>query len=162
MLDPRRVAEVARAIAGKLARLDPEHAEQYGANLNRFLRRLDRMRARWESQLSGLRGANVVAYHKSFAYLADWLGFEVVAHIEPRPGIPPNPRHVARVLATARSQGVGIILQESFYPESTSELVAERAGATLVRLPGGPDVRRGESWLDFMGSVVRMLDEAAR
>jgi len=160
MFDPRRVAQVARAIATRMAELDPDNAAGYASRARRFTEQLLTARAGWEARLEDLRGEKVIAYHASFDYLADWLGFEVVEHIEPRPGIPPNPRHVARVLASARSNSVDIILQEAFYPESTSELIAERAGATLLRIPGGPSFRRGESYLDFMERVVGMLDRA--
>jgi zinc/manganese transport system substrate-binding protein len=162
MFDPRRVAEVARAIGARMAQLDGSNADAYRAGTERFVTALERARARWERQLAGLRGANVIAYHKSFGYLADWLGFRVVEHIEPRPGIPPNPHHVAHVLGAARQHGVRVILQESFYPETTSDLIAQRTSARLVRIPGGPDVRRGESYVDFMDGVVRMLVGAAR
>ncbi len=162
MLDPRRVERIARVIGRKMAELDPSHAAEYGQGAERFVQRLAAARRGWERRLASLRGTDVIAYHKSFPYLADWLGFEVVSHVEPRPGIPPNPRHVARVLVAARQHHVKIVLQESFYPESTSELVAERAGARLVRVPGGPDFRAGESYRDFMERVVRMLEQAAR
>ena len=160
MFDPRRVAQVARAIATRMAELDPDNAAGYASRARRFTEQLLTARAGWEARLEGLRGEKVIAYHASFDYLADWLGFEVVEHIEPRPGIPPNPRHVARVLASARRNSVDVILQEAFYPESTSELIAERSGATLLRIPGGPSFRRGESYLDFMERVVGMLDRA--
>lgn len=162
MLDPRRVARVARAIGERLATLDPGHRAAYESGTQRFVERLEQARAGWERELSALRGKKLIAYHASFAYLADWLGFDVAEHIEPRPGIPPNPHHVAHVLGAARRHDVKIILQESFYPESTSEVIAQRTGARLVRIPGGPDARRGETYRDFMNGVVRLLRGAAR
>lgn len=162
MFDPRRVARIARAIGDRMARLDPSNAEAYQAGTRRFVERLERARAGWERQLASLRGKKLIAYHKSFDYLADWLGFDVTEHIEPRPGIPPNPHHVAHVLEAARRHRVRIILQESFYPESSSELIAQRTGARLVRIPGGPDLRRNETYVDFMNGVVGLLTRAAR
>lgn len=162
MFDPRRVARIARAIGDRMARLDPSNAEAYQAGTRRFVERLERARAGWERQLASLRGKKLIAYHKSFDYLADWLGFDVTEHIEPRPGIPPNPHHVAHVLEAARRHRVRIILQETFYPESSSELIAQRTGARLVRIPGGPDLRRNQTYVDFMNGVVALLARAAR
>lgn len=162
MYDPRRVVRVARAIGERLAALDPDNRGHYESRTGRFVERLERARAGWERRLASLRGKKLIAYHASFEYLADWLGFEVVEHIEPRPGIPPNPHHVAHVLAAAREHDVKIILQESFYPESTSELIAQRTGSRVVRIPGGPDVRRGESYIDFMDGIVGSLARDAR
>ncbi len=33
----------------------------------------------------------IVGYHRSLAYLADWLGLVVIDHLEPKPGIPAEP-----------------------------------------------------------------------
>lgn len=157
MYDPRRVARVARGIARKMGELDPENRQAYESNASAFVARVDRERARWERELAPLRGQAVVPYHRSMSYLADWLGLELVEHLEPRPGIAPNPRHVARVLAAARSRHARMILQESFYPTSTSRLVAEQSGAPLVVIPSGPGFREGQSYFAWMGEVVRRL-----
>lgn len=157
MFDPRRALVVARGITRRLASLDPDQATYYQGRLAAFSRRLTAARSRWERELASLRGQKVVGYHRSFPYLADWLGFSVVVYLEPRPGIPPNPRHVARVLGLARQEQVRLLLQETYFPTSTSELVAERSGARLVRLPGGPDFRGGESYIDFLDRVSRSL-----
>jgi zinc/manganese transport system substrate-binding protein len=162
MRDPRRAVQVARGIAARMAQLDADNAAHYRGNAEAFVRQLDAARARWEAALGALRGAKVIAYHRSMAYLADWLGFEVVEHVEPRPGIPPNPRQVATVLTAARAQGARAIVQESYFPTSTSRLLAERSGTPLVVLTAGPDVRGGQSYLDWMGAVVRQLGAAAR
>jgi zinc/manganese transport system substrate-binding protein len=101
-----------------------------------------------------------VSYHKSFAYLSEWLGLKEVAYLEPKPGIPPNPAHVAHVLATARKLGVRAILQESFYPSATAELVAEKSGAKLVVVPGGVDFRGGEKVTAHFTKIVEALEAA--
>lgn len=160
MYDPRSAVLVARGLADRMATLDPDNADRYRSHADNFSKRVAAARLGWERDLGGLRGANVIAYHKSFPYLADWLGFRVVEHIEPRPGIPPNPRHVARVLGTAKTQGVRIILQETFYPDRTGGLIASRSSAKLVKVPGGPDLAAGQDYLDFVDRVVSTLRAA--
>ena len=118
---------------------------------------LERARKGWEQTLQPLRGARVIAYHESLAYLADWVGLQVVAHVEPKPGIPPNPRHVAEVLQAARAQQVKLIVQEGYYPKTTSAMLAERAGARLAVLPGGPDVSKGQRYTEFVAAIVARL-----
>lgn len=157
MADPRRVVSVTRGIARRMASLDPDNAALYGRRANAFVARLNQARQRWERDLADLRGQKIVGYHRSFPYLAEWLGVDVVVYLEPRPGIPPNPRHVARVLGLARSQSARLIVQESYYPTNVSEAVAERANARLVRLPGGPNFRGGESYIDYMNRISRAL-----
>jgi zinc/manganese transport system substrate-binding protein len=162
MSDPRRVTAVARGIARRMASLDPDNADQYTSRAGRFVTRLNEARQRWERELSRLRGQKIIGYHRSFPYLASWLGLEVVTYLEPRPGIPPNPRHVAQVLGLARQQNVRLIIQETYFPTSVSEAVAERAGAHLAVLPGGPDFRGGESYFDYIDRVSRALRGGGR
>ncbi len=158
LADPRAALRVARGIAARLAQLDPENAEAYEANLARFGQELETARAGWEQRLAGLKGAPVVAFHKSLVYLADWTGFEPVAYLEPKPGIPPNPAHVARVLATARARKAQMLVQEEYYPTNTSRLVAEKVPMPLVTLPG-TDFRGGQSYVQRMDALVKRLEQ---
>jgi zinc/manganese transport system substrate-binding protein len=157
MFDPRRVARIAAGIAARMSAIDPENAEHYRRRAEVFQKELETARSRWEQAARGLRGQPVIAYHKSLSYLADWLGMNVVENLEPKPGIPPNPRHVAHVLATARARGVKLIIQEVWHPRSTGEMLAERAGARLVVIPGGPDFNKGESYVAFINKVIAAL-----
>ena len=158
MLDPRVVERVAVGIGKRMASLDPSHKQAYLDGTKRFLESLRKARAGWEKRLSGLRGKEVVAYHKSLSYLASWLGFTVLEHLEPRPGIPPNPRHVAHVVQVARAHGVRLVLQEAWFPSSTSRVVADKCGARLVVLAGQPNFSAGETLIAFIESNVKRLE----
>lgn len=111
LYDPRAVSRVAKGIAARMAELDSDNARFYQVKLERFLKRLQAKVKKLQARLKPYRGQPVIGYHKSWAYLADWLGLEQVQFIEPKPGIPPGPAHVARVLATARKQNVPVIIQ---------------------------------------------------
>ena len=158
--DPRAAERLAVGIAKRLAELDPKNKPVYLEQAKRFLSELRQARAGWEKRLASRRGAPVVAYHRSLVYLADWLGLRVVEHIEPRPGIPPNPRHVAHVIEVARAERVRAILQEAWFPDNTTKLVAAKCGAKLVALPGAPDFAKGESYVAWMNGIVQRLAEA--
>jgi len=162
LYDPRAALAVARGITERLASLDPEHAKDYQANLARFTEELEKARVGWEQRLAGLKGLPVIAFHNTTAYLSDWLGFQTVAYLEPKPGIPPNPAHVARVLGLGRQKKVRIVMQEEYYPNTTSRLVAEKLPAALVNLHGGTDFRAGETYLQHMEEMVKRLEQGLK
>ena len=162
LYDPRQAAGCAKAIAARLAALDPGHAKAYRRNAQRFLGDLEAARERWEEQLADARGAPVITYHKSFSYLLDWLGLEEIATLEPKPGIPPTARHVAQVIKAGKRRGAKVVLQESFYPDKTGKLVAKKVGGRVVKLAGGADVAEGERYVDHMDRFVADLAEALR
>ncbi len=162
LIDPRRVAKVAAGLAVRMGDLDPSNRQAYAANAKSFLEKLAKWQRHWETVLGPLKGRKVVAYHHSLTYLADWLGFEVVIHLEPKPGIPPNPGHVARVIDLAKKHDVKLMIQESYFPTKTSELVVQKVGAKLALLPGGANFRGGESYLGFIDQCVKRLSAAVQ
>ncbi|QQR47190.1 zinc ABC transporter substrate-binding protein [Myxococcus xanthus] len=159
LYDPRQALSVARAITDRLAQLDPKNAQAYRDNLATFTTELEKSRADWEKRLAPLRGQPVIAYHRTMAYLADWLGFDTITYLEPKPGIPPNPSHVASVLAQGRQRKARMVLMESYYPDTTARLVASKIPAPLVTLHGGTDFKAKETYLQHINEMVERLEK---
>ena len=157
MFDPRAVERVAVGIGKRLSELDPAGRDVYLEQTKKFVTALRGARKGWEKKLAGARGREVIAFHRSLTYLADWVGLAVLDHVEPKPGIPPNPHHVADLIQRARQHKIKALIQESWYPTNTSELIAREIGAKLVRLPGATNYQAGQSYIAFMGEVVRRL-----
>jgi zinc/manganese transport system substrate-binding protein len=160
LYDPRAAEAVASGIAGRLAAVDPTHAADYKTGAEALVRRLQAERAGWEKRLGRFRGTPVIGYHRTWTYLCDWLGLEQIAFLEPKPGIPPNPRHVADLLVQARAKKVRIFLQEDYYPDSTARLVATRSGAQLVRVPAASNFPAGETYARHVAKVVDAIGKA--
>lgn len=155
--DPRAMVAVAHGIAQRLAAVDPDNTADYQAGAVAFEAAISQARPGWEERLAPLRGAAVIGYHHSWTYLADWLGFEVVADVEPKPGIPPAPAHVAKVVGAAQQRNVSVVLIESFYPDTTARLVADKGGANLVKLTAGTDFASGETYPEHIDAWVDAL-----
>lgn len=160
--DPRQAKACAASIAARMMALDPAHAADYRANLERFTDRLDRKIAEWEQRMKPYRGTSVVTYHKSWSYLIDWLGLRRVDTLEPTPGIAPNPRHLAKVIRAARVSKARVLFQETYYPSRTARLVANKIGAKLVTLPAATNYRSGEAYTDHIDDIVTALEGALR
>ncbi len=162
--DARAAAAVAQAIGQRLAQLDPARAARHRARATEVSSALlafaEAQRTRFAALPEGRR--RVVVYHQSLVYLLDWLGIEQAAAIEPLPGIPPNPGHIAKVLATMRALSVPAVLQEPYYPRNAAETLARLAKAKLVVVPGGADVDRGETYLARIRRTVEAIHGALR
>ncbi len=160
LTDPRNAVKVARGIADRFAALDPSHADEYRAGYDAFANAVNAARAGWERRLAGAKGAPVVPYHKSFIYLGSWLGLDPVSYVEPKAGVSPSPKHVARTIVLGRKKKVRAIVVEAYYPSRTATLVAKKMGAKLVKLPGGTAFRKGQTYVDHMNDVVALLEGA--
>lgn len=155
--DPRSVEAIAYGIARRMGELDPEHAAGYLTRAQTLAVTLARKIPEWEARLAPLRGMKLVAYHKSWPYAEAWLGFEIVEYVEPKPGIPPNPAHVAQVLGAMRRHGVPAIIEEAYYSDATVEQISERTGARILRIPGGVHFVEGETYVEHMEEFVGLL-----
>lgn len=134
-LDPHNGLRMAQAIGARLSALDPAHAVDYGARLAVFRQVMERRLPAWQAQLATLKGKPVIAYHKSFVYLADAFGFRIVAEVEPKPGIPPNAAHLQQLIETIRAQQVGVLIIEPYYERRSAEYLARETGIKVAVLP---------------------------
>ena len=100
--DPERLLQVAHALATRLAELAPTERAGVQARLQAFEQQHRQKIAQWTQQAQGLRGRSVVAQHSTFGYLWAWLGMQVLADLEPQPGLPPTPAHLQRLTHSVR------------------------------------------------------------
>ena len=74
-------------------------------------------------------------HHRSFNYLLNWLGMHVIAEMEPKPGLPPTPKHLSDILSKVDRENVRLILFTSFNGNQGANWLAKRSGACAVELP---------------------------
>jgi zinc/manganese transport system substrate-binding protein len=134
--DPRNIARVAVALAERLAQLDPDHGAEYRGRHQAFSARWQAAIARWEKEAAPLKGITVVAHHKYWAYLFQWLGLREVATLEPKPGIEPSVSHLEQVLTTLQKDPAKLIIRSAYNDARPSEYLAEKAKIPAVMLPG--------------------------
>ncbi len=160
--DPRNIAVVAVALAGRLAELDPAGAAIYRERAEAFATRWKAAIVRWEARAAPLRGVRVVEHHRAFSYLFRWLGIEVVGYLEPKPGVEPSTGHMAQLLETQRARPAKAVVRTSYNDPRASVWFAERAKRPAVMLPfsvGGSEAARDlTSWFD---DIVERLLKAA-
>ena len=159
LFDPRASASIATAIGEKLALVDAPHAAAYRDRAKKVAASLTQFGVAQTARFAKLTAEQrrVVTYHESFPYLLDWLGLQKVETLEPKPGVPPDPGHVAQVLATMRSTNARVIVQEEYYPTSTSKTLAGLVQARLVVVPGGARPTEGETLQAHLTKVADAL-----
>ncbi len=162
LLDPVNAGIVAGTIAEALAAVDSAHAEHYRANLQRFRSALEQKLGEWQALAQPLRGLAVVTYHKNFDYLAKRFGLTVVDNLEPKPGIPPSPTHVAELVPRMRDAKVRLVIVEPNRERQVADFVAQQTGAKVVVLPIMPGVPEAAEYLDLIDYDLRQLVAAAR
>lgn len=133
-LEPENGRRVARGIATRLGQLRPADAPYFEQRFQDFSRRLSEAEKRWDAQMAPYRGRKVVTYHRSWPNFTHRFGLEVVGEIEPRPGIPPSPKHTLELMAMMKREGVKVILVEPYFDLKTPNAIASGTGAKVVEL----------------------------
>ncbi|MGD2128656.1 MAG: zinc ABC transporter substrate-binding protein [Lysobacterales bacterium] len=152
--NPHNIARVAQVLGQRMGQLDPDNASVYASGTEDFLQRWNAAMVKWEARGKPLSGKRVVAHHKSWAYLEDWLGLQEVGTLEPVPGIPPTAAHLSELLAQLGTDGTGaaFIIRAPFQSPKASQWLQERTGIPAVMIPltvGGSDGAKDLfSWFD--------------
>jgi len=133
-LDPENGRRLARGIATRLAQLRPQDAPYFEQRFQDFSRRLAEAEKRWDAQMQPYRGRKVVTYHRSWPNFTRRFGLQVMGEVEPRPGIPPGPRHTIELMAMMKREGVKVILVEPYFDLKTPNSIASGTGAKVVVL----------------------------
>jgi zinc/manganese transport system substrate-binding protein len=162
LTDPRNAELVAAQICDALCGIDAAGGDTFRANLERFREQLAARQKRWEQRLAPFSGSGLAAYHNVWPYFAHRFGLRVEVFLEPKPGIPPTPAHLAQVIRRMRADRIRVILVEPFEDRRTAERVATEAGATVLLItqyPGGTVDTPGD-YFGWMDQLVGRIGDA--
>jgi zinc/manganese transport system substrate-binding protein len=162
-LDPENGRRIARLFKAKFTQLDPANASAYDANEKSFEARLNTAEKGWQSDLATIKGKPVVAWHTSWRYFAEYNGMNIVAFMEPKPGVPPSPAHLYEVIQTVKRTGAKAIVMEPFYDRKVADLVAKQTGIKVLILPPSVGGMKGsDDYIDLMRYDMSQLADVVR
>lgn len=136
-LDPRRLREVAEVVAARLQAADPPRQAEIRQRWQAWDADWRKRIEQWERTAAPLRGLRVAGQHTTFGYLWRWLGIEQVADLEPKPGMPPTPGHLQRVLEQARANPPRAVVVSTYQDPRSAEWLAQQLGGRVpvLQLP---------------------------
>lgn len=162
-LDPQRMLIIAQHLAERLALVDAPNAAFYQQRYQQFAPRWQEAMTHWQQQAADLRGKNIIVRHDNLRYLAEWLGINVVAKLEPKPGLPPTSAHLAEVLAIAQAQHVYAVVQAAYEDPHSGEWLSGKADIPLKILPytvGGTD--KANTLFGLMDDSIALLKQVKK
>lgn len=158
-LDPRNIARVADALTERLVQLDPANADAFKARANSFRERWRAALSRWEQQAARLKGVPVVVYHKDMSYFINWAGMRETGSLEPKPGLPATPAHLAELVERMKRDPAKVVVYSAYNSPKAAEFLSDRAKIPALMLPytvGGTDKARDLFGL-FDDTIARLL-----
>lgn len=157
-LDPRNGVHMARAIAARLGELDSEHAADYEQRFLAFEQTLNDKLLGWRAKLAYLENQPVIAYHRSFIYLAAAFGFRIVDEVEPKPGIAPSAASLSTLLTRIKADDIGILIMEPYYERRSARYLNEQTGIHVAVLPQSVGALKSiDSYFDLFDAIVAVF-----
>lgn len=115
----------------------------------------------WLKQALPFRGTQVACYHKEWDYFSREYQVNCFDYIEPKPGIPPTPRHVQEIIVGMKEKHIPVLLSTNYYDRSQVIEVAQRTGAKAVIVPSNTGGAAGiDSYFDLMNLWITELARA--
>lgn len=112
----------------------------------------------WHAVAAPFRGQRIICYHKNWAYFESRFDVTCVEYVEAKPGIPPTPGHVGKLIDLMRNQGIDVLLAANYFDGSKVRSVATRAGGTAVIVPLQPGGAPGvDTYFDVVDRWVNGL-----
>jgi len=157
-LDPRNGVRMAEAIATRLGELDPAHRDAYQQRFKDFAQAIDSKLQIWRTQTAQLKDQPVIAYHKSFIYLADVFGFRIVDEVEPKPGIAPSAASLSALVKHIQDDAIGLLILEPYYERRSAHYLNEQTGVRIAVLPQSvgafPEIN---NYIELFDAIVAAL-----
>ena len=159
-IDPRRIATVAQHLAARLTQIDPANAGTYRDRHADFAHRWQQAMRQWTTRAAPLKGKRVVAHHKNWTYLEDWLGLAEVGTLEPKPGVPPSVGHLAALKGQLAKTPAHAVIRTPFDDPRPSDWLAHETHVRPVMLPytvGGTPAAK-DLFALFDDTIARLLE----
>ncbi|MFA6972105.1 MAG: zinc ABC transporter substrate-binding protein [Gallionella sp.] len=157
--DARLFLPIAEALSHRLIQLDPANTAYYQQQLATFNQQWRAAIAKWEKQAAPLKGVAIIAQHRGFPYLNNWLGLKQVAELEPKPGMEPSAAHLGQVLSELQQHPAKMVLRAAYQDGRPSEWIAERAHIKTAALPYtvGGTAQASDLFALFDDTIARLL-----
>jgi zinc/manganese transport system substrate-binding protein len=133
-LDPMNAKAIAKNICDGLKRVDAANSAFYDSNLKAFNLKLDGKIREWLMKMSPYKGTPIIAYHNEWCYFENRFGLHVVDFMEPKPGIPPSPSQIVKVINEVKANKIRVIISSPYFTTSSSSVVSKETGAKTITL----------------------------
>jgi len=134
-LDPRNIAKIAEVVSARFAELDARNADVYRARGADFGKRWQQAMDKWRAEAQPLKGMPIVVYHRDMSYFINWAGMREAGALEPKPGIPPSPAHLAELVEQMKRSPAKAIVYSPYNNPGAAQFLSERTSIPVVPLP---------------------------
>src|SRR5215210_3620282 len=161
-LDPIRLADVAGALADRLAKLSPAHGDDFRRNARILRNDLVALDTDFSAGLANCASTDLVTSHAAFGYLAERYGLTQRGITGLHPEDEPSPGALAGIADFVRARHVQTIYSEPLVSPAVAKTLARETGAraaVLDPIEGLDDASAGADYIAVMRANLATLRE---
>ena len=117
----------------------------------------------WVGKMRPHQGKKIITYHRSWSYFVNRFNLVVAEELEPKPGIPPSPRHLVEVIKKIKAEKMKILIMENYYSRKAPEFVSKKTGITIVQVAnavGGE--KEAVDYISMIDNIAEKIDAALK
>ncbi len=163
--NPRHALCYAEVAKDDLSARDPDNADYYAANYDKFEAMVDELDEAMRESFSTIPKRELLTYHDAYAYFARDYDWNVIGAIQVSDFEDPTPKEVAELIEQVREREVPAIFGSEVFPSPVLEQIGKETGARYVDvvrdddLPGAPGDDE-HSWVGLMHFDYVTMTEA--
>jgi ABC-type Zn uptake system ZnuABC Zn-binding protein ZnuA len=162
-VDPGMAPDITANVLEGLVRVAPQHRAGFERNREQFLARLGQAMAKWAADMAPYKGAKVIVDHNMWPYFLTRFGLIQAGSVEERPGIPPTPTHLTKLIAYMKEDKIKVIMAVPWADHKLAERIAQEAGAKVVLVANGVGAVKGaDTYLDTIDYNVKAVAQALK
>lgn len=116
----------------------------------------------WLKKIEKLKGIKAINYHKNWVYFAKFAGIEIIDYIEPKPGIPPTPKHIKNLIEKCKNKKIDLIFDTGYYDENKIKKISAYLNIPYVLLPSFVGDKGTRDYFDWMDMVLNKILEVKK
>ena len=158
-LDPTLVKIQVKNIANSFTKKDPNNANFYQTNAEKYIDELDELDLKIKNELQYCK-KDFIAFHNAFTYFSEQYGLNQLTIINSlQPHLEPSAKTLESVINTAKKLDIKIIFSEETADPRTSQVIADELGGKVLTL-SPIEIGNDLSYIERMTQNLNNLKES--
>lgn len=150
-------------IGKKLQEYDPDNAEQYKSNTEKYIKKLQDQKDKMHKELDNLPNRDIITFHEAFPYFAKEFNLNIAGVIEREPGTEPDAEELKETIEKVKESKIKVLFAEPQYPAKAAESIAKETGAKVYTLnPAVTGDNDKDAYINIMNKNLEVLKEALK
>jgi len=127
---PENFKKMAEVVYNGLVEIDPDNQEEYYANYQLYISKIDTLHTNVSNLLQPYTGRSFMVYHPAWGYFGDNYNLKMIA-IEDE-GKQPGPTGIDAIISQAKEENITVIFVAPQFDTSSAETIASEIGGNVV------------------------------